>query len=215
LFEDESMPEGPRSADLTELREEAAQLQQTVYDKSAETTDAQAARGAGAGATTGTLKPVSFTPDPVSGGSPGDGVRMSIPDDVREQIRKQVRLSVAQHASGHLDSLADILHSGYAQIYLFQVAEPLDTHSELTGDRCGLASGDLLVMTTAFPRPGDEATLDMRVAASRRGHCASQDTVEVTVGELQEMLNAFHERVEVDMRKLRGCLGPQAACFRT
>ena len=83
-----------------------------------------------------------------------------IPDDVREQVRKQVRLSVAEHASGHLDSLADILHSGYAQIYLFQVAEPLDTQSELTGDRCGLASGDLLVMTTAFPRSGDEATLE-------------------------------------------------------
>jgi hypothetical protein len=139
---------------------------------------------------------------------------LAVTEDVRTQIHKQVRLSLAQHAREHPLTLIDIMQSGFSRIYLFQVAGAIDTASVITGDGCALGSGDLL----AFTSLGDSQqrpTAQMRVVATRPGHCLSHDTVEVSVGDLQDMLNTFNQRLEENMRKLHACVDAKDGCVRT
>jgi hypothetical protein len=139
---------------------------------------------------------------------------LAVPEDVRTQIHKQVRLSLAQHAREHPLTLIDIMQSGYSRIYLFQVAGAIDTASVITGDGCALGSGDLI----AFTSLGDSQqrpTAQMKVVATRPGHCLSQDTVEVSVGDLQDMLNTFNQRLEENIRKLHACVTDKDGCVRT
>jgi hypothetical protein len=137
-----------------------------------------------------------------------------VPEDVRAQIHKQVRLSLAEQAHEHPLTIIDIMHSGYSRIYLFQVAAAIDTASVVSGDGCALGSGDLLAFTSladAQQRP----TAQMKVVTARPGHCLSQDTVEISVGDLQEMLNTFNQRLEENIRKLHACAAAKNGCVRT
>jgi len=139
---------------------------------------------------------------------------LAVPEDVRGQIHKQVRLSIAEDAHAHPLGLVDIIQSGYSRIYLFQVAGAIDTVSAITGDGCALDSGDLI----AFTSLGDSEqrpTAQMKVVTARPGHCLSQDMVEVSVGDLQDMLNTFNQRLEENMRKLHACASTKDGCVRT
>jgi hypothetical protein len=139
---------------------------------------------------------------------------LPVPPDVRDEIHKQVRLSVAQHANERPLSLTDVMQSGYARIYIFQVAVPLDTASVVTGDGCALGSGDLI----AFAAPGgspQHPTAQMKVIATRPGHCLMQDMIDVSVSDLQEMLNTFNQRLEANMRRLQTCMASRDGCVRS
>jgi hypothetical protein len=129
-------------------------------------------------------------------------------------MRKQVRLGIAQDANGRALTLNDVIHAGYAPIFLFQVSSSLDTVSAVTGDRCELGSGDIL----GFTNQGyDEShpTAQMKVVVARPGHCLVEDTVDVSPSDLQEMLNTFNERLESNMRKLGGCVVDKGSCVPT
>ncbi len=139
---------------------------------------------------------------------------LPVPPDVRDEMHKQVRLSVAQHANERPLSLTDVMQSGYARIYIFQVAAPLDTASVVTGDGCALGSGDLI----AFAAPGgspQHPTAQMKVIATRPGHCLMQDMIDVSVSDLQEMLNTFNQRLEGNMRRLQTCMAARDGCVRS
>jgi hypothetical protein len=139
---------------------------------------------------------------------------LPVPEAVRAQIHKQVRLSLAEQAHEHPLTLIDIMQSGYSRIYLFQVAAAIDTASVVSGDGCALGSGDLLAFTSltdAQQRPSAQ----MKVVTARAGHCLSQDTVEISVGDLQEMLNTFNQRMEENIRKLHACAATKNGCVNT
>jgi hypothetical protein len=197
---------GDDSTDLATLRQQAGELQADAAARAkqdpsiASTGDDQ----------TPTIVPVAAV---VTGAEqPAD--TLAVPEDVRTQIHKQVRLSLAQHAREHPLTLIDIMQSGYSRIYLFQVAGAIDTASVITGDGCALGSGDLI----AFTSLGDSQqrpTAQMKVVATRPGHCLSHDTVEVSVGDLQDMLNTFNQRLEENMRKLHACVDAKDGCVRT
>jgi hypothetical protein len=139
---------------------------------------------------------------------------LTVPEDVRQQIHKEVRLSIAQHAHSQPLALGDIVNSGYARIYIFQVAGALDTASVVTGDGCALGSGDLI----SFAALGDSQqhpTAQMKVVATRAGHCLIDDTIEISVSDLQDMLNAFNERLEGNIQKLHSCVAAKDGCVRT
>jgi hypothetical protein len=128
-------------------------------------------------------------------------------------MRKQVRLSVAQHQNGTPLLLSDVVESGYARIYVFQAAAPIEVEDVSTGAPCRLAAGDL----TEFQKvpDGSAAAAPMSVIASRPGHCAPNQVVHVKFEDLQEMLNAFSQRVEENMKKLNSCLTARDGCTRT
>ena len=195
--------------DLGALRSKADGLRAQVTARAAR--DAQRPDALAADETSlATLHPVAMvTTNETSSADP-----MSIPEDVRDEIRKQVRLGVAQHANNHPLTLGDVAHSGFARIFLFQVANSLDTVSAIAGDRCELGSGDLI----SFADPGYEEghpTAHMKVVVARSGHCLMQDTVEVSLTDLQEMLNTFNERLESNMRKLNQCVAVKNGCLQS
>ena len=130
---------------------------------------------------------------------PESTLPLTISEDARQQIHKQVRLSVAQHANRHEQSLASILSSGYSHIYLFQIDEPLQVTDLGSGAGCTLGEGELIRIADAQ----DSQAVQVRVIASRAGHCSVGDTVQVTAGALQDMLNTFNLRIECNMRKIR------------
>ena len=202
-------PPAPAEDDLSTLKAQADGLRAEVSaraQKDAEQPDA-AAQNDGSLAT---LRPAALvTMDPAPSLDP-----TPIPEDVRGEVHKQVRLSVAQHANNHALTISDVGHSEYAKIYLFQVANSLDTVSAIAGDRCELGSGDLL----SFAEPGYEqsnATLQMKVVIARSGHCLLQDTVEISQADLQEMLNMFNERLENNMRRLGNCAAAKDGCLQS
>jgi hypothetical protein len=234
LLADATDTQGAAPVDLDAMQAQAESLQDAVYQQPAVSVDPSAggtpaatgeptsggapigsgAAGASGGTVTPTFRKANFNvaTTPEAAGPP-----LSIPPDVREQVRREVRLIAAEHTSGHVLTVNDVLHSGYVSIFVFQIAEPVDAVSSETGDRCVLTSGDLVVLAAPATAPlrSDLPSLPMRVAASREGHCASQDTVDLTIPDLQEMLNTFNQRVEADMKKLSDCLAPSARCLRT
>jgi hypothetical protein len=137
---------------------------------------------------------------------------LKVPEGVRVQIRKQVRLAMAQQQNGKAVLLPDILASGYAPIYLFQAAEPLAVRNIHTGEECTLNPGDL----TAFAQvpTANVVKAQMNVVVSRPGSCAEKTVVEVSPDELQDMLNGFSQRVETNMQRVSECSNPSARCTR-
>ncbi|ACV34917.1 hypothetical protein CAP2UW1_1603 [Candidatus Accumulibacter phosphatis] len=133
----------------------------------------------------------------------GSAVPIQIPEEVRQQVRKQVRLSVAMHQNGRPLVLADVLASGYARIYLFQTAQPLNVAQASAGVECFLNTGDLIGFSK-LPA-GEGAFAEMKVVASGSSSCLPGEVVLVRLTDLQEMLNGFSERVEENMQRVSAC----------
>ena len=207
----EAADASPASVDaVASVRKRAETLRKQAAEKAAAADPAAPATPAESNQPAVTLQQVSLRTDV-------DDSKINVlpvPEDVRAQIHKQVRLSIAQHANEHPLALTEVMHSGYSRIFLFQVAAPLDTASVVTGDACALGSGDLI----AFATEADNAahpSAQMKVVAARPGHCLMQDTISVSVSDLQDMLNTFNERLEGNMRKLQSCLAAKDGCVRT
>ena len=96
---------------------------------------------------------------------------------------------------------------------MFQASAPIDVEDVRTGAPCRLAAGDL----TEFHKAADAsaAAAPMSVIASRPGHCEPNQIVHVKLEDLQDMLNAFSQRVEENMKKLNSCLTARDGCMRT
>jgi hypothetical protein len=192
---------------------QAGELQTQVQQRAAK--DAASAQAAvNDGSSLATLHPAALVTTSDAPAAEGDANPINIPEDVREEMRKQVRLGVAQDANGRALTLNEVVHAGYAPIFLFQVSSSLDTVSAVTGDRCELGSGDIL----GFTNQGyDEShpTAQMKVVVARPGHCLVEDTVDMSPSDLQEMLNTFNERLESNMRKLGGCVANKDGCVPT
>ncbi len=133
----------------------------------------------------------------------GGAVAVPISEEVRLQVRKQVRLSVAMLQNGKPLVLGDVLASGYAKIYLFQTAQPLNVTERSGAGECFLNTGDLL----GFSRlpSGDSPLAEMKVVASAAGSCPAGSAVRVSLSDLQDMLNGFTERVEHNLKRLTAC----------
>jgi len=129
-------------------------------------------------------------------------VPVQISEDVRQQVRQQVRLSVAMHQNGRSLVLSDVLASGYAKIFLFQTAQPVNVDAVSGGD-CFLNTGDLIGFST-LPAAGSPVA-EMNVIASGSNSCRLGERVQVRLTELQEMLNGFSERVEDNMQRVSAC----------
>jgi len=139
----------------------------------------------------------------------GNAVPVQIPEEVRQQVRKQVRLSVAMHQNGRPLMLDDVLASGYAKIYLFQTAYPLNVGDLSAGGECFLMPGDLIGFSS-LPA-ANSPFAEMKVVASGANSCQTGGVVEVRLTDLQEMLNGFSERVEDNMKRVSAC-APSGRC---
>jgi hypothetical protein len=82
--------------------------------------------------------------------------------------------------------------------YIFQVSQLLDATDADTGGRCVVTSGDL-IRFAKVPADADTAT-HMRVVTSEAGSCGAGTIIEISLGDLQQMLNDISERLERNMQ---------------
>jgi len=61
----------------------------------------------------------------------------------------------------------------------------------------------------------DRPTAQMKVVTAGAGHCLSHDVVQVSIGDLQDMLNAFNQRLEENIHKLNACVATKSGCVRS
>jgi hypothetical protein len=123
-----------------------------------------------------------------------------IPEVVRQRMRQQVRQDIVLHQEKKPLSLPDIIASAEAQSYIFQISEMIDATDTALGEECALTTGDL-VKFDQVPAEG-EPVAQMRVVTSKAGSCRAGTTVDVSLADLQDMLNAFSQRLENTMKKV-------------
>ena len=194
------------SAELVDLRSEAKDLTQSV-DANAATQPELAGSGQDARAYNAALTGTGQTNNADS------AAPLAVPEYARIQLRKEVRFDVAMQRNGHMLLLPTIIKSDYGKIFVFQAASPIDVTVVADGSQCTLASGDLI----GFSRvpAGADPVAQMKVISSHAGHCQGNETVEVAVSDLQDMLNAFSERVEREMKRTNACMSSGGACVGT
>jgi hypothetical protein len=138
--------------------------------------------------------------------APADAAPVPVPEAVREQVRREVREDIALHRQQLPLSLVDIAAEAQARAYVFQVADLLDATDAGSGEACGLTTGDLLKFDIA-PAEEDQSAR-MRVVTAKAGSCAAGTVVDVSLGDLQDMLNGFSQRVEQAMQKVHDAVIP-------
>ncbi|MBF0183191.1 MAG: hypothetical protein HQM06_02215 [Magnetococcales bacterium] len=135
-----------------------------------------------------------------AGGTSGASRPVTIPDRVRKQMRRQVQEEIERHQQQQPGSLATLLASGEAMQTIFQVAERLDVTDSQSGGTCVLTTGDLLQFNRL---PGsDESVAAMKIITGKSTSCPVGSVVHVGLRELQEMMNAFSQRLENNVDRL-------------
>jgi hypothetical protein len=205
-----SLQSGQSDVELAELRNEVEEVQQQVSVTASDNAELNAA-----------LPPASLqkaslnvqNPGAADPAKPGAGTQVRIPEYARQQMRKQVRLSIAQHQNQHPLLVSNIMAAEYAKIYIFQASTPIDVFDVNTGEQCTLSGGGMISVAQA--PAGDVEVAQMKVVAARPGDCRADQVVEVSLVDLQDMLNAFSERVENNMKDLNLCSSTPNACARS
>jgi hypothetical protein len=154
------------------------------------------------------MQPAGGAGDPAPALAP-----IQIPDYARAQLRKEARLTVALQQNGHQLRLPDVAWSDYGKVFVFQAAAPIDVMESGSDLQCTLSGGDL-VRFARIPAKTD-SVVTMTVMASRAGHCRAGDKIELGLTDLQDMMNAFSERVEREKMRIAACEAPGGACVRT
>jgi hypothetical protein len=198
----------PAQVEFEDVRKQLAAAQQQLRD-GAKSNDELRAQLAGQG---GNADLKATVESMKVGQTLADTEPVQVPEEVRVQVRQQVRLAMAQHQNGHLSALPDIVSSGYARIYLFQAAQPINVVDSEQGAECLLNTGDLIRFESLPTDGGGPAR--MRVVTSRGGSCQAGRVVDVPLVELQEMLNGFYARMEDNMKRVRSCGAAPGICLK-
>jgi hypothetical protein len=185
----------PTDPEVAALSDEVGALQQQIQAAEQSNTQLRSELAAQQ-AQIDALKQAQAAAPPV----PPAKAKLRIPRDVHDQVRSQVKDDIALHQQQKPLSLTDVIASAQAAKYVFQVADLIDATDADTGETCALTSGDLLTFDQV-PAAG-EAAAKVRVVAGKAGSCAAGAVVTVSLGDLQDMLNAFSQRVEADMKKV-------------
>ena len=128
---------------------------------------------------------------------------VAVSEEIRLRVREQVRATVALLNAGSPLTLGHVLAAPDVAAYLFQTAQPLMVPDLSGGGECFLNTGDLI----RFFAPPDDVSgfATMTVVASAPNSCSPGSVVPVSLGELQEMLNGFVERLEDNLQRVEAC----------
>ncbi len=154
-----------------------------------------------------------------SGGGGGDaaaapaasGGPVALSPDVKEAIAEEVKAQLAaqqaqagQDTSGGQASAAPAPTGDQPPPALDPATRTFVVDSDVTvvanGQECGLTAGDVLTRLT--DTPDADQTVNASVSATKKGDCASGQTVAVKVDDLQEMYNHFQEQLTSGMGEL-------------
>jgi hypothetical protein len=184
----DALPVASSDPELAELKTQVAALQDEV--------DAAARDNAELRDAAATLKSEQTE-------SSGNEAEFTVSDDVRRQIRAQVRDNIKLHQEKRELTWPDLVSSGAARRYILQVSDTLDA-TDADGAECALTAGDLLRLDV--DAAADKEVLRMRVVTSKAGSCGAGSVVSLSIHDAQTMLNDFMKRQEANMKKLQPAL---------
>ena len=154
--------------------------------------DAAASGGGGDAAPAAASGPVALTPE----------VKEAIAQEIKAQLAAQQ--TQAGQDSGGQASAAPAPTSDQPPPALDPSQRTFVVDSDVTvvanGQECALTSGDVITRLTDTP-DGDQ-NVNASVSATKKGDCASGQTVAVKVDDLQEMYNHFQENITNGMGEL-------------
>lgn len=131
--------------------------------------------------------------------------KMSVPEDIRRQVWREVQQCVSLHQENKPLALEDVVASEQAGKFVFQVGELIEAAAIGSGERCTLTGGDLVSFAEA---PGHaDTTAKVKVVAAKPGSCRVGTVVGAGLADLQEMLNGFTQRVETSLQEMHDHLG--------
>jgi len=174
---------------------QAAYAARAEANADAAASDAAASGGDGGGgdaAPAAAAGPVALSPE----------VKQAIAEEVKAQLAAQQ--AQASQDSGGQASAAPAPTSDQPPPALDPAQRTFVVDSDVTvvanGQECGLTAGD--VVTRLTDTPDADQTVNASVAATKKGDCASGQTVAVKVDDLQEMYNHFQEQLTNGMGEL-------------
>jgi hypothetical protein len=145
--------------------------------------------------------------DPSAGAAPlTPDVKQMISDEVRNQLaleNQEAQQNAQQQdvdpgSSGVARILSDVAN-GHAHVFV--VGTALDV-VDASGTECTLSDGDALSLRTA--PPPDATAAELVVLASKGGQeCPKDDTVQVSLDDLQEMQNHMRETIDQGLQELQ------------
>ena len=174
---------------------QAAYAARTEANADAMAADAAASAGDGGGdaAPAASSGPVALTPE----------VKEAIAQEVKAQLAAQ-QAQAGQDTGGGQASAAPAPTSDQPPPALDPAQRTFVVDTDVTvvanGQECGLTSGD--VITRLTDTPDADQTVNASVSATKKGDCASGQTVAVKVDDLQEMYNHFQENITSGMGEL-------------
>ena len=174
---------------------QAAYAARTEANADAMAADAAASAGDGGGdaAQAASSGPVALTPE----------VKEAIAQEVKAQLAAQ-QAQAGQDTGGGQASAAPAPTSDQPPPALDPAQRTFVVDTDVTvvanGQECGLTSGD--VITRLTDTPDADQTVNASVSATKKGDCASGQTVAVKVDDLQEMYNHFQENITSGMGEL-------------
>ncbi|MBI5521112.1 MAG: hypothetical protein HY910_00690 [Desulfarculus sp.] len=126
--------------------------------------------------------------------------QVQISEEVRQQIRQQVLEEIALHQQKKPLTLTHVMTSAHAQNYIFQISGMIEAADLSTNEPVVLTTGDLIKF---YQVPGEgEVAAQMMVVTSKSPAVRPGSVVMIGLTDLQEMLNAFSQRLEQNMKKV-------------
>jgi len=157
--------------------------------------DAQASAGSGGGySQPSASNGVVLTPE----------VKDAIAEEVKVQLAAQQAQAQSQGASNNSAPAPPTAASNQVPPALDPAQRTFVVASDVTaianGQECGLTAGD--VVTRLTDTPDADNNVNASISATKKGDCASGQTVAIKVDDLQEMYNHFQEQLNNGMAEL-------------
>jgi hypothetical protein len=131
-------------------------------------------------------------------------VKEAIAQEVKAQLAAQQAQAAQDSGGGQTASAAPAPSSDTPPPALDPATRTFVVDSDVTvvanGQECALTSGDVLTRLT--DTPDADQTVTASVSATKKGDCASGQTVAVKVDDLQEMYNHFQENITNGMGEM-------------
>jgi hypothetical protein len=122
-----------------------------------------------------------------------------------EEVKQQIAYDNAAASDGSADAIHGELPAALRSVgYVFVVSDSLEVTTS-NQQSCGLQAGDILRLAVT-PTDGT-GIAELRVASSKKTDCPAGVQVTVSLPDLQDMQNNFHEQIEQGLSVLQATQG--------
>jgi hypothetical protein len=127
-------------------------------------------------------------------------VKQAIADEVQRQLAAEKDAAANAQAPQPAPTGGEVPDALNPAERVFVVASNLDVTMAANGQECALTAGDVVMRLTDAPDANQN--VNASIQSSKKGDCATGQTVAVGVQDLQEMHNQFRAQLDSGLQKL-------------